>query len=147
MFGFIKTLFIRLSTRLFRASSRTKCLSKMCNQKCITQLFITNLHSNKYTQGLHCDLFAVNLDRLVGSYNRKCRCECKNQKHCVYEKDCIWNPATCSCKNGRYLASIMNDSVITCDEIIEEPKTVPTNFNEKNATCKTKKAIFYVPFY
>ena len=41
----------------------------------------------------------------------------------------------------------MNNSVITCDEIIEEPKTVPINFNEKNATCKTKKAIFYVPFY
>ena len=54
----------------------------------------------------------------------------------------IWNPATCSCENGKYLASIMNDSVITCDEIIEEPKTVPTNFNEKNATCKTKKLYF-----
>ena len=54
----------------------------------------------------------------------------------------IWNPATCSCENGKYLASIMNDSVITCDEIIEEPKTVPTSFNEKNATCKTKKLYF-----
>ena len=34
----------------------------------------------------------------------------------------------------------MDDSVITCDEIIdadEETKTVPTNFNDKNITCKT----------
>ena len=25
---------------------------------------------------------------------------------------------TCSCENGKYLASIMDDSAITCDEII-----------------------------
>ena len=33
-----------------------------------------------------------------------------------------------------------DDSVITCDEIIEEKaKAVTANFNEKNAICKTKK--------
>ena len=35
----------------------------------------------------------------------------------------------------------MDDSVITCDEVIEsyneEIKTIPTSFNEKNITCKT----------
>ena len=40
------------------------------------------------------------------------------------------------------LWSIVDDSVITCDEIIEsceeETKTVPTNFNEEKATCKTQ---------
>ena len=39
-------------------------------------------------------------------------------------------------KNGKYLASIMDDKVIMCDEIIEE--TVKVNFNEKNATYKTQ---------
>ena len=34
-------------------------------------------------------------------------------------KNYIWNPATCSCKNGKYLASIIDNSVIKCDEIIE----------------------------
>ena len=33
----------------------------------------------------------------------------------------------------------MDDSVITCDEVLElyneEIKTIPTNFNEKNTTC------------
>ena len=46
----------------------------------------------------------------------------------------ILNAATCSCKDGKYLANIMNESVITCDEIPdadEETITVPTNFNEK----------------
>ena len=55
-------------------------------------------------------------------------------------KDYVWNSATCIGENGKYLASIMDDSVITCDETIksydEEIKTVPTNFNEKNIICK-----------
>ena len=54
------------------------------------------------------------------------------------KNDYIWNPATCYCENGKYLTSIINNSVITCVEIMEEAKTVPTNFNEKNGTCKTK---------
>ena len=56
------------------------------------------------------------------------------------KKDYIWNPATCSCENGIYLASIMVDSTITCDDIVkpykEETETIPTNFNEKKANCK-----------
>ena len=45
------------------------------------------------------------------------------------------NPATCNCENGKFLARIMEDSVITCDEFIEsydeEIKTIPTHFNKK----------------
>ena len=62
----------------------------------------------------------------------KCLYECK--RHHLYEKDDIWNPAICSCKNGKYLESIMDDSAITCGEVIEKTKIVPTNFNEK--ICK-----------
>ena len=61
--------------------------------------------------------------------NDKCRHECK--KHNVHEKDYTWNPAIYSCENGKYSASITDDSVITCDEIIQKTKTIPTNFNEK----------------
>ena len=32
-----------------------------------------------------------------------------------------------------------------CDKIIEETKTIPTNFNEK-LTCKTKNYIIYLLF-
>ena len=49
--------------------------------------------------------------------NDKCRCECKKCHVC--EKKKFLNPATCSCKNGKYLASIMDDSAITCDEVTE----------------------------
>ena len=41
------------------------------------------------------------------------------KKSHICEKSYIWNPATCSCENRKYLASIMDDSVITCDEVIE----------------------------
>ena len=69
--------------------------------------------------------------------NDKCQCECK--KHHIREKDYIWNLSICSCENGKYLASITDNSVITCDEIIDadaksndkETKSIPINFNEK----------------
>ena len=31
-------------------------------------------------------------------------------------KDYIWNPSTCNCKNGKYLARITGDSTIMSDE-------------------------------
>ena len=32
------------------------------------------------------------------------------------ERDYIWNSTTCNCENGKYLASVMDDSAIICDE-------------------------------
>ena len=54
------------------------------------------------------------------------------------EKDYVWNPATCNCENGKYLASIMDDSAIICDKVIDADmeSNNKTNFNEKKATCK-----------
>ena len=64
--------------------------------------------------------------------NNKCWCERKKRRLC--EKDYTWDPI-CSCENGKHLASIRDDSVITCDGIIEsynkESKAVPINFSEK----------------
>ena len=66
----------------------------------------------------------------------------------MYGKDL--NPATCSCKNGKYLASIIGDSGITCGEIIEsvnedaeaklynKTKAISTYFNELKAACETQ---------
>ena len=65
-------------------------------------------------------------------------------KNIIYvKKNCFWRPATCSCENSKYLASIIDDSVIMRDEIIdadtetksydEETKTIP-----KNIVCETK---------
>ena len=54
------------------------------------------------------------------------KCWCK--KHNICKEDYVWNPATCNCENGKYLASIIDDSTIICDEIIDVKEK---NFNEK----------------
>ena len=48
----------------------------------------------------------------------------KKERTPCCEKGYICNPATCSCKNGKYWVSIIDDSVITCNEIIDKAKTV-----------------------
>ena len=67
--------------------------------------------------------------------NDKCRCECS----CMWKR---WNPSKCLCENGKYLASIIDDSTIIWNEVIksneEEIRTISTNFNEKEVTCKTQ---------
>ena len=81
--------------------------------------------------------------------NNKSWCECKKRHVC--EKNCVWNPSTCSCENGKCLASIMDNSVITCDDIIEsydnETKTIPTNFNEEETTCRTQRFYILLAFF
>ena len=72
--------------------------------------------------------------------NDKGRGECKNLKeHLVCKTDYTWNPVTCSCKNGKYLASIIDNSVLTCDKIIKTTKTVPT----KTVPTKSTSTNFY----
>ena len=66
--------------------------------------------------------------------NDKCRCECK--KYIICEKDYIGNPPTYYCKNGKYLANIMDNSVI------QQTKTVATNFNKIMQPAKQKSSIF-----
>ena len=57
----------------------------------------------------------------------------------------VWNPATCNCKNEKYLASIIDDSVVRCNEIAESYNE-KTNFNERKATCKTQNLYISVAF-
>ena len=71
-------------------------------------------------------------------------CVTAKKRHAC-EKDYILNPAIFSCQNGKYLASIMDDSMITFDEIIESYDE-ETNFNEKKITCKTQNFYILVAF-
>ena len=61
----------------------------------------------------------------------------------------FWNPAVkmvVICENGKYLGSIIDDLMNTCEEIIETTKTVRTNFNEKQVTCETKHFCILLTF-
>ena len=55
----------------------------------------------------------------------KCQYACK--KCCTCKKDYSWNPNTCICENSNYLKSIVDDSVIVYDEIINVTESVSTN--------------------
>ena len=66
------------------------------------------------------------------------------------QKNYIWNPPTGSCQNDRYVGSIIDNSVIVCDEIIEETKTVLTKTSPtKTVQTKCNSTHFYIywPFY
>ena len=76
--------------------------------------------------------------------NDKCLCKCKIEKHCVHRKDYIWNPATYSCENSKYVGSTIDDSVITSDEIMEETRTVPTSFDEKKINILLAFSLIFV---
>ena len=63
--------------------------------------------------------------------NDKCWCECK--KHHICEKDYIWNPSTCSYKNGffsKYYWQITDVETKSNDKK-KQKQTIPTNFNKK----------------
>ena len=115
MFGLIKKMFIRLLTDLVNAPNHTKCVSLSSLTKHVSCKWKCKFDARKWNSNQKWN-------------NDKCGYECK--KH-TCGKSYIWNPAICSCENGEYLASIIDNSVITFDEIIEETKTIPTNFNEK----------------
>ena len=70
--------------------------------------------------------------------NDKFGCECK--------KCDALNPATSSCQNGKHLASIMDDSAIICDEVIDTVVELncQTNFLKKKATVKLKISIICI---
>ena len=59
----------------------------------------------------------------------------KSERTSGVQKYYIWYPAVCNCKHGKYLVKVIDDSVITCDEIIEEAKTIPN----KKKPVKQKK--------
>ena len=73
------------------------------------------------------------------------------KKRHISKKNNVWNPATYNCEYAKYLPSIIDDSVITCDKVIEscgaEIKTIPTSFNEKTTTCKAQNFYISLAFF
>ena len=59
--------------------------------------------------------------------NETCECECKIYRTC--KQDYSWNPSTCICGNDKYLKSIADFSVVTCDETISVMDIVSININ------------------
>ena len=88
------------------------------NQKHYQSIYHVNVNANLMVQNVTQIKFGIRIN-LCGSV--------KIKKSIVYpKKDHIWNPTTYSRKNGKYLTSIIDDSVITYDEIINRAKAAKT---------------------
>ena len=65
----------------------------------------------------------------------------KIQTNMCIQKTYIWNPAICSCENEKYVGSIIDNSVITGDEIIKENK------KRKTVLTKCNKSLHFISFF
>ena len=84
------------------------------------------------------------------------KCQYESKKRHVYEKVYVWNPATCNFENGKYLARIADDSVITLNEMkLRNHTTKMQNLSpatkqflmKRKQPVKRKISIFYQDFY
>ena len=64
----------------------------------------------------------------------------------------MWNPTTCSCKNRKYLGSIIKDSVMKLytrklsQMMKKQNKNSSNKFKKKCTTCKTQKIYILLAF-
>ena len=98
------------------------------------------------------NLMAANITQIKNGITKNGNVSVNIQKNIKCEKkNYIWNPAACSCENGKYLESIIDDSVITCDEIINASGSVSRNVtstvSKKNFLTKKKDTKWIVIFY
>ena len=57
--------------------------------------------------------------RIKGGITINARVSVKIRGNIISAKKYIWNPATCSCENSKYLGSTFDDSMISRDEVID----------------------------
>ena len=74
-------------------------------------------------------------------------------KNVMYVKKIVWNHSTCDSENEKYLGTIIYDSAIMCNGIIESYKENAeaksyneTNFNEKRRQ-KHKNKVFILHYW
>lgn len=102
----------------------------------------------KYISHVTTDDKKCSLNQIL--HNIKQQFECKNPiKHLVCKKNYIRNLSVCACEINEYLKSytymkrLIDDSVITCDEIINAADTVPIYSIDNKASYKMDYYIFH----
>ena len=79
----------------------------------------------------------------------------KIKKIHLCKNDCVWNPSIRFCKIDEYLKSIIIDSILTCDKVIEKVTFRTTTQQKlhqyfltiKKQTAKWINSIFYYFYY
>ena len=111
---------------------------------------ITNKNEAKaMTKHISCD-FTCKFNSTTCNSNQKIYRTYKNYR--TYKKDYSWNPSTCICENSKNLKSIVDASVIVCDEILSVMDIVSTKMTNTIATnvsinCHSKKVRYKIDCY
>ena len=122
------------AVKLDRCVGRCNTLNDLSNKVCVLNKtedlnlsvvnMITGINESNISRECKCKFDCRKCNSDKWSNNNKCGCEWK--KHHICEKDCVWNPATCNCENGKYSPRVLDK--IICDLIIDVKET---NFNYK----------------
>ena len=92
---------------------------------------------NNYHASENISLMVANVTQIKSGAMINAGVSAKIQKISSVQKNYIWDPATCSCKNGKYWISVIDNSVDTSDDIIDTIKTVPTKMYKIYKMLKT----------
>lgn len=84
-------MLFRIATKVIERKTLVKHIS--CNCKCKLDTTTRN-SSQKWS-------------------NRTCQCVCENYRMC--KNDYSWSPGTCTCENGKYVKSTVDESAIMCN--------------------------------
>ena len=140
--------------KLDRCVVNCNTLNKLSNKVCIPNetedlnLSVFNMTTGIYesktlTKNISCE-YVCRFDGTKCNSNQwwdndKFGCECKK---IMYVKKIIFGILEkYICENGKYLAGIMDDSMIICDEVVKSCDE-KINFNKKKVTWKTQS--FYI---
>ena len=110
-------------------SFKSKCFQYVYRNKWIKNI-------NMYHAGVNVILVVANVTQIKRETTINISVSVKIWKNITCAKNYIWNPATCSCENGKYVASTIDDSVVMCNEIIEETKAIPKAFPASSSSTK-----------
>ena len=128
----VKNFTTKFTVKLDKCVGSFNTLSVLCNKVCVPNKtedlnlsvfnMITGINESKtltkhISREYKCRFDGRNCNSDQCWNNDKYQCECK--KHHVCEKDYVRNPTRCNCENKKYVTSIMDNSEIMCEEIIE----------------------------
>ena len=113
------------AVKLDRCAGRCNIINDLSNKACLPNKtedlnlsvlnMITEINESKHQPSIYhahvnVNFLKQNVIKINGGITINVYLSVK--KHHICEKEYVWKPATCNFENGKYLASIMNDSTI-----------------------------------
>ena len=115
------------------SSKQNRSFKSKCFQHVYRNKWIKNI--NMYHAGVNVILVVANVTQIKRETTINISVSVKIWKNITCAKNYIWNPATCSYENGKYVASTIDDSVLLLFQKLFQQAVVQPSF------------ILYLPFY